>query len=156
MPPSSWPPSRTQPSQPEQGQSASDDRGGDGGRASWAGDASPDHAPQDVDTRGDSPSSHMSPRLSRAKHLKSNGKDSSDSSDGKIPTQSGEDPICRRCGVPSSEMFGPLIPCGANGSAGLYHLRCWTEERTRAQRRHVSPDRRPALGPPGDSLDDLQ
>jgi hypothetical protein len=147
----------SQPSQPEQGQSAGDDRGGDGGRASWAGDASPDHAPQDVDTCGDSPSSHMSPHLSRAKPLKSNGNDSSDSSDGKIPTQSGEDPICRRCGVPSSEMFGPLIPCGANGSAGLYHLRCWTEERTRAQRRHVSPDRRPALGPPpGDSLDDLQ
>jgi hypothetical protein len=149
----------SQPSQPEQGQSAGDDRGGDGGRDSWAGDASPDHAPQDVDTCGDSPSSHMSPHLSQAKPLKSNGNDSSDSSDssdGKIPTQSGEDPICRRCGVPSSEMFGPLIPCGANGSAGLYHLRCWTEERTRPQRRHVSPDRRPALGPPGDSLDDLQ
>jgi hypothetical protein len=57
---------------------------------------------------GARPSSHMSPHLSRAKPLKSNGNDSSDRSDGKIPTQSGKDPICRRCGVQSSVRI-PMI-----------------------------------------------
>jgi hypothetical protein len=57
--------------------------------------------------------------------------------------------VCLRCGV-GANAGGPLVPCGANGSAGLYHLRCWTEQRTKGGRR------KPALGPEGDSLDDLK
>jgi len=60
-----------------------------------------------------------------------------------------DDPVCLRCGV-GANGWGPLVPCGANGSAGLYHLRCWTEQRTKGGRR------KPALGPEGDSLDDLK
>jgi hypothetical protein len=73
--------------------------------------------------------------LSRASPLTSNAKDSWDRRDSKIPTQSGrpleEEPCCRRCGIPATEVFGPLVRCGRDGAAGLYHLRCWTDERTR-------------------------
>jgi hypothetical protein len=112
-----------------------------------------DPPPEDAGGPADRP--HR-PHTVLANPLKNNGGDDGDDGDDELRTQSGEDPICRRCGVPASEMFGPLVPCGTNGSAGPYHLCCWTEERTGPQRRHVSPDRRPALGPPGDSLDDLQ
>ena len=50
---------------------------------------------------------------------------------------------------PATEHYGALIECGHNGSAGLFHARCWTDERTKG------PLRKPALGPPGDSLDDF-
>jgi hypothetical protein len=58
-----------------------------------------------------------------------NASDSSDSSDSISPTQSGsldDGPACQRCGGPE----GTVIPCGHNGSAGLFHLPCWSEERT--------------------------
>jgi hypothetical protein len=58
-------------------------------------------------------------------------------------------PVCRRCGIPAGA-FGELVSCGADGPAGLYHLRCWTDERTKG------PLRKPPLGQPGDSLDDLE
>jgi hypothetical protein len=58
-------------------------------------------------------------------------------------------PVCRGCGIPAGA-FGELVSCGADGPAGLYHLRCWTDERTKG------PLRKPPLGQPGDSLDDLE
>jgi len=81
--------------------------------------------------------------------LKTTETDSADGVDGNLRTQSGQDHelVCQRCSTPAGA-FGNLVPCGADGSAGLYHLRCWTEERIKG--------RRPALGPVGDSLDDLQ
>jgi hypothetical protein len=36
------------------------------------------------------------------------------------------EPTCIRCGV-GANAWGDLVPCGANGSAGLYHPRCWKE-----------------------------
>jgi hypothetical protein len=63
-----------------------------------------------------------------------------------------------RCGVPGSPVHGQLIRAGQGGAAGHYHPRCWTEERTKGplRRREVPPDRRPGLGPAGDSLDDFK
>jgi len=83
--------------------------------------------------------------------LKTKEADGADGADGDFHTQSGQhsEPVCRWCGIPAGT-FGELIACGRNGSAGLYHLRCWTEERTRAV------PRKPALGPVGDSLEDLR
>jgi hypothetical protein len=68
------------------------------------------------------------------------------------------EPVCRRCGIPGNATHGQLIRAGRDGAAGHYHPRCWTEERIRGpfRRREVPLDRRPALGPLGDSLDDLQ
>src|SRR5262249_1159039 len=51
--------------------------------------------------------------------------------DDDLRTQSGNEPVCRRCGVPATEHYGALIECGHNGSAGLFHARCWTDERTK-------------------------
>jgi hypothetical protein len=126
----------SQPSQHKQDQPVGDDSSGDSNR--------------------DGPG-YLSQHPSRAKPLKSNGNDSSDSSDSKIPTQSG-DPVCRRCGIPGNAVHGQLIQAGEGGAAGHYHPRCWTEERTKGpfRRREVPPDRRPGLGPEGDSLDDLK
>jgi hypothetical protein len=66
------------------------------------------------------------------------------------------EPVCDRCGVPGSDVHGQLI----RAHGGLFHPRCATEERAkgpwRGRTREVPPDRRPALGPPGDSLDDLK
>ena len=84
-----------------------------------------------------------------ANPLKGEGRDDGDGGDDGLRTQSGEEPVCRRCGVPATVHYGALIECGHNGSAGLFHARCWTDERTKG------PLRKPALGPPGDSLDDL-
>ena len=42
-----------------------------------------------------------------------------------------------------------IIPCGHNGAAGLFNLPCWADERTKG------PLCVPALGPVGDSLEDL-
>jgi len=42
-----------------------------------------------------------------------------------------------------------IIPCVHNGAAALFHLPCWADERTKG------PLRVPALGPVGDSLEDL-
>jgi hypothetical protein len=66
--------------------------------------------------------------------------------------------VCVRCGVPGSPVHGQLIRAGQGGAAGHYHPRCWTEERTKGplRRREVPPDRRPGLGPAGDSLDDFK
>jgi hypothetical protein len=60
------------------------------------------------------------------------------------------EPLCKGCGIPAGA-DGQLVACGPGGSAGLYHLRCWTEERTR--RRTAN---KPALGPLDDSLEDLK
>ena len=89
-----------------------------------------------------------------------NASDSSDSSDSNSRTQSARppdnEPVCRRCGVPGNATHGQLIRAGQNGAAGHYHPRCWTEERTKGPwQRRSSPDRQPALGPEGDSLDDF-
>jgi hypothetical protein len=56
----------------------------------------------------------------------------------------GTAPVCKRCGNPATP-GEPVVPCGREGSAGPYHLRCWSERRTNT----------PALGPEGDSLDDF-
>jgi hypothetical protein len=82
------------------------------------------------------------------------GADGADANSATSPTSSNE-PICLRCGVPGSAVHGPLIQAGRDGAAGHFHQRCWTEERVQGPRRHVPPERRPALGPEGDSLDDL-
>ena len=55
---------------------------------------------------------------------------------------------CRHCGRPAT-LGDPVVPCGREGSAGLFHLPCWAAERTKG------PLRVPALGPVGDSLEDL-
>jgi hypothetical protein len=80
--------------------------------------------------------------------------DDGDANSATSPTSLNE-PICLRCGVPGSAVHGPLIQAGRDGAAGHFHQRCWTEERVQGPRRHVPPDRRPELGPEGDSLDDL-
>jgi len=71
---------------------------------------------------------------------------------------SSDEPVCQRCGIPGGPGHGQLIRAGRDGATGHFHPRCWTEERTKGpfRRREVPPDRRPALGPVGDSLDDLQ
>jgi len=113
-------------------------------------------------SRDRSPERNVEPSLEppRANPPKSKRTDGRDSRDSNIPAQSGNPPeeelCCRRCGIPATEAFGPLVSCGRDGAAGLYHRRCWTEERTRPSLREVPPERRPALGPAGDSLDDLQ
>jgi hypothetical protein len=81
--------------------------------------------------------------------LKNSDGDDEDDGDDDLRAQPVNEPVCRRCGVPATEHYGALIECGHNGSAGLFHARCWTDERTKG------PLRKPALGPPGDSLDDL-
>jgi DnaJ domain len=73
------------------------------------------------------------------------------------------EPVCRRCGV-AANAHGPLIPSGENGSAGLFHARCWTEERTQGPRRsggrrvrvEIKEVMPPGLGPPGDDVFDLE
>jgi len=90
---------------------------------------------------------------------KTGAADDADDADDDLHTQSAADggPICRRCGVPGNATHGQLIRAGQNGAAGYYHPRCWTEERTKGPwQRRSSPDRRPALGPEGDSVDDLE
>ena len=75
------------------------------------------------------PSDELSEELSEENTNEINASDSSDSSDSISPTHSGsldDGPACQRCG--GSE--GTVIPCGHNGSAGLFHLPCWSEERT--------------------------
>jgi hypothetical protein len=86
--------------------------------------------------------------------LKNSDGDDGGEGDDDLRTQSGNEPVCRRCGVPATGALiecghNALIECGHNGSAGLFHARCWTDERTKG------PLRKPALGPPDDSLDDL-
>jgi hypothetical protein len=72
------------------------------------------------------------------------------------PTELREpEPTCARCGIAGNHFHGQLIRAGQDGNAGHYHPRCWTEERTRGPRR-VPSDRRPALGPSGDTLDDFK
>jgi hypothetical protein len=39
---------------------------------------------------------------------------------------------CRRCGKGATP-GEPVVLCGQNGTAGHYHLRCWTEERTKGR-----------------------
>jgi hypothetical protein len=91
-----------------------------------------------------------------ANPLKNNGGDDGGGGDDELRTQSGEEPACQRCGCPGSPVHGQLI----RAHGGLFHPRCATEERAkgpwRGRTREVPPDRRPALGPPGDSLDDLK
>jgi hypothetical protein len=97
-------------------------------------------------------------RPSADNHQENNSfSESADGADANSATSSTSpnEPICQRCGVPGSVVLGQLIRAGLDGAAGHFHQRCWTEERTRGPRRHVPPDRRPGLGPEGDSLDDL-
>src|SRR4029450_11809648 len=47
------------------------------------------------------------------------GCDGGDDGEGELLTQSGkagDDPVCRRCGIPAGA-FGEIVPCGPNGSA---------------------------------------
>jgi hypothetical protein len=90
------------------------------------------------------------PQTVLANSLKNSDGDDGGDGDDDLRIQSGNEPVCRRCGVPTTERYGALIDCGHNGSAGLFHARCWTDERTKG------PLRKPALGPPGDRLDDFQ
>lgn len=104
-----------------------------------------------------SPERHQTP-------LKNNDNDAGDGGDGDFLNLRGgtadaddayasrmpPEPTCVRCGIPSNDAFGALTACGPDGSAGLYHVRCWMEERTKG------PLRRPALGPLGDSLEDFK
>jgi putative DNA primase/helicase len=80
-----------------------------------------------------------------------NGASAADSA----PTNDDGERVCRRCGCAGGAVHGQLIRAGQDGNAGHYHPRCWTEERTKGPRR-VPADRRPALGPEGDSLDDFK
>jgi hypothetical protein len=94
-------------------------------------------------------------------HQKNNSfSESADGADANFATLSSshDEPVCQRCGVPGGPVHGQLIRAGQGGAAGHYHPRCWTEERTKGplRRREVPPDRRPALGPEGDSLDDFK
>jgi hypothetical protein len=85
--------------------------------------------------------------------IENNGLGAADAGDADAADESSRttpEPVCKRCGVPAGA-YGKLIACGPAGSAGLYHQRCWTEERT--GRRTAN---KPALGPLGDSLDDLK
>jgi hypothetical protein len=83
--------------------------------------------------------------------LSGNGFGHADDADDVPATSRGDKPVCQRCGLPSSIHFGQLIR--ANGAH--YHPRCWTEERTKGPWKPKPRARRPALGPEGDSLDDL-
>jgi len=79
-----------------------------------------------------------------------NASDNSDNSDNNSRTQSADaplddGPVCQRCG----RLEGAVVHCGHNGAAGLFHLPCWADERTKG------PLCVPALGPVGDSLEDL-
>src|SRR5262249_49756257 len=120
----------SQVSQPPQDQALGGDSRTGTNRDTRAGHVSGENAQADGDTWLKAPSREAS----RANPLKSNGNDTGNTSDTKISSQSGAGPVCRRCGAPGSETFGRLVPCGADGSAGLYHLRCWTEERTKPGR----------------------
>jgi hypothetical protein len=70
--------------------------------------------------------------------LNAEGNDSHDSRDGLLQTKSGQEPVCRRCGIVGDVTYGQLIRTGQDGAAGQYHPRCWTEER---RRRQVANDR---------------
>lgn len=60
----------------------------------------------------------------------------------------GKQPSFARSGSRSTTCGGAIIPCGHNGAAGLFHLPCWADERTKGPLR-------PA-GLEGDSLDDFK
>jgi hypothetical protein len=85
--------------------------------------------------------------------LKTHDCDDGDDCDDVLHTPRGkaDEPVCRRCGVPGNDIHGQLIRAGHDGAAGHFHPRCWTEERTKGPRHN-----KPALGPVGDSLEDLQ
>jgi energy-coupling factor transporter ATP-binding protein EcfA2 len=101
---------------------------------------------------------------SAANHWAGNGfsrnADDADDADANSATTfpSPDERVCVRCGVPGGPVHGQLIRAGQDGATGHYHPRCWTEERTKGplRRREVPPDRRPGLGPAGDSLDDFK
>src|SRR5262249_51094573 len=102
----------------------------------------------DVSSDNCRPSDELSEETSEENPNEINASDNSDNSDNKFPTQSGsldDGPVCQRCG--GSE--GAVMPCGHDGSAGLFHLPCWAGERTQG------PLRKPPPAPEGDSLDDL-
>jgi hypothetical protein len=88
--------------------------------------------------------------------LSGNGFGHADDADDVPATSWGDEPVCRRCGLPSSVHFGQLIRAGQDGSKGHYHPRCWTEERTKGPWKPKPRARRPALGPESDSLDELK
>jgi hypothetical protein len=71
------------------------------------------------------------PQTVLANPLKNSEEDDGGDGDGDLRTQSGNEPVCRRCGIPPTEHYGALIECGHNGAAGLFHARCWTDERTK-------------------------
>src|SRR5262249_19100961 len=72
--------------------------------------------------------------------LKNNGSDDGDDGDDDLRTQSSDEPVCQRCGIPSNDIYGQLIRAGRDCAAGHFHPRCWTEERTKG------PLRKPAMG----------
>jgi hypothetical protein len=58
---------------------------------------------------------------------------SSSTSGGDFPDFLRRPPVpCNRCGKPATPTE-PVGLCGQNGSAGPYHQRCWTEERTKGR-----------------------
>jgi hypothetical protein len=117
-----------------------------------ADDVADDGADDGAADDGRAVSSAASSAASSAPNLLSgNGFGHADDADDVPATSRGDKPVCQRCGLPSSIHFGQLIR--ANGAH--YHPRCWTEERTKGPWKPKPRARRPALGPEGDSLDDL-
>jgi DnaJ domain len=121
-----------------------------------AGDASGDDGGARVTQTAESPPAGNHRKNNGFSQKGDNGDDGDTNSATPFPPP--DEPICRRCGVPGNAMHGQLIRVGQDGAAGYYHPRCWTAERTKGplRRREVPPDRRPALGPLGDSLDDFK
>jgi hypothetical protein len=121
-------PSPPSPS-PDDGENGSDDSGLDG-----------DGRGDDRETVDGGGEATVSPSVS-ANPLKTNGGDGVDGGDGQMPTHPpagaeedppwGDEPLCRRCGIPGNAAFGQLIRGSHNGSSAHYHPRCWTEERTK-------------------------
>jgi curved DNA-binding protein CbpA len=115
----------------------------------------------DADANADGMRTQTGDEPSADNHQKNNSfSESADGADANFATLSSshDEPVCQRCGIPGGPVHGQLIRAGQGGAAGHYHPRCWTEERTKGplRRREVPPDRRPALGPLGDSLDDFK
>jgi hypothetical protein len=136
----------TQPDREGKRSSSSSQPAANGKNASAQKDLAGDDVGDDGVTMGDDGGS----MIVTATPLKTNGNDDGDDRDDDLHTQSGADePVCCRCGVGASEHYGPLT----EHRGELYHRRCWADEEKRP--RYVPPDHRPALGPEGDSLDDL-
>jgi hypothetical protein len=74
--------------------------------------------------------SHADSHACTVENPQNGGKGCSDQTEGVTMPDIPIEPTCAGCGV-GSNAWGDLVPCGANGSAGLYHPRCWKEEAKR-------------------------